>query len=366
MARKHDLTDNEKELLTVLGRNPEMSMKELVSQTKYRWTSSIVKKIRWFRDQDILAGPVCIVDCGKLCRNVVRRLFCIIEFDQSYETVTEYLSLIEPLISIYLELSSHKKLLGAVFFSSDPEQVTALLQILKDNNIITDFLVRVQHHKKIFENPNFFGDPVPSLDGLLDSCEFPDTSYGSHTVEWSECDIRTLSHLQGGYKSIKLIEILKKERKLKRTWTYEQIKYSYQKMTENKLIRKLYYIVPYSLDMCADFYLFIKTDSEDLTSTILYNFARGGRVYKEYSFCDDWGLVGCVCHPHFVIDLMHKLDHVDVITEKELYHLRSFPPGIQYMGRHAEFTYFDVETQTLQYPYHIFKEKIKEKLESEM
>ncbi|MBU7009129.1 MAG: hypothetical protein HXS46_00445, partial [Theionarchaea archaeon] len=84
-----------------------------------------------------------------------------------------------------------------------------------------------------------------------------------------------------------------------------------------------------------------------------------------YTLCDDWGLMGCICHPAFVVGLMHRLDHIEEITKKELYHLRSFPPGMCYVGEHAEFKYYDVEKQTLEYPCHVFREKIKEKLESE-
>jgi len=53
-------------------------------------------------------------------------------------------------------------------------------------------------------------------------------------------------------------------------------------------------------------------------------------------------------------------------SKKELYHVRSTPPGICYVGQRAEFTYFDVDTQTLEYPYHVYKEKIKEKIENEL
>jgi len=47
---------------------------------------------------------------------------------------------------------------------------------------------------------------------------------------------------------------------------------------------------------------------------------------------------------------MHRLDHIEEITKKELYHLRSFPPGMCHVGGHAEFKYYDVEKQTLEYP----------------
>ncbi|MBU7026069.1 MAG: hypothetical protein HXS48_03930 [Theionarchaea archaeon] len=360
------LTESEKELLTAIGRYPHMSFKELIDYTNYKRLSSIVRKVKELRERNILWGPVYTLDYGKLCKNPLHSLMCVIEFEKDYETIIEYLKLIEPLVWVYRVLSSHKEVLIAGFLSSDDVAVAALLQLLKDNSIIKDFIVRARCHRDVEECPNFFGDPVPPLDTLYDPCEPPDISFGQHDTKWNECDIRTLSYLCGGYESVKLVEILKKERKLHdRVWKYDQIKYSYRKMIKNKLIERRYYIHPFPLEQCADFFLFLRTEDIGLTLRILCNFAKGGRIYREYSLRGDWGLIGCICHPQFVIDLMHKLDQVDEIKEKELYHKRSFPPGIRYVGEYTEFTYYDVDTQTLEYPYGIFKERVKEKLESE-
>jgi hypothetical protein len=357
------INEKEKELLTVLGRHSQLSLKALLSHTGYKRRSSIVRKLEQFREQKILWGPVYLIDYGKLCRNPLHGLFCIIELGKSYETVIEYLKLIESLIWVYPVLSSHKEVLNVLFLSSNNQEVEALLKLLKDNNIITHYIIRVRSTQLFMENPNFFREPIPSLDTLLNPCEFPDISFGHHDTEWSECDIRTLSYLHGGYKSIKLIEILKKERKAHRTWTYEQIKYSHRKMSEHKLIKKIYYIAPFTQDQCANFFLFLKTEDEASTQKILCNFAKDSRIFREYALCDDWGMIGCICHPLFLTDLMHKLDLIDEIKKKELYHVRSIPPGIRYVGEHSEFEYYDVDTQMLEYPYHVFREQIKEKLE---
>lgn len=350
-----------------MGKYPELSLKELLTLTQYKRVSSIVRKTRQLRELKYLFGPVYFFDFCKLCKNPLCRLFCIIELGKDYETVIEYLRLIEPLVLVYPVLSSHKEVLIAGFLSSNDAEVRVLLQLLKDSNIIADYIVHVRRSRLILENPNFFEDSVPSLDNICDPCEFPDISFGSHDTDWNECDIATLSYLQGGYESVKLVDILKKERKLhNKEWTYAQVKYSHEKMCKNGLIWKMYFIHPYPLEKCADFFLFLKAKDIKVTQRILHNFARGGRIYREYSLCDDWGLIGCICHPQFVLDLMHKLDRVDEIEKKELYHLRSFPPGICYVGEHAEFVYYDVERQTLEYPYHVFKEKIKEKLENEV
>ncbi|MGD2248218.1 MAG: hypothetical protein PVF58_07400 [Candidatus Methanofastidiosia archaeon] len=44
---------------------------------------------------------------------------------------------------------------------------------------------------------------------------------------------------------------------------------------------------------------------------------------KEWAPCKDWGYIGFVSHPRFLTELMHKLEKIPEITEKELYQLRS-------------------------------------------
>lgn len=357
------LTESKKELLNVLGKFPDISMKELVNRTQYKRVSSVIRKIGQFQKQNILDGLIYHIDFGRLCKNTLRLLCCIIELNQSYETVALYLQCIEPLITVYPVLSPHRELLNVLFLSSDNVEMTSLLQLLKDNNIITDYITHAFSHKKVIENPNFFGDSNPPLDNLLEPCDIPDLSFGHHDTDWNACDISILPYLRMGYKSGKLIEILKAEKKLNRTWTYEQIKYSHRKMLQNGLIEKKYILFPFPYDNCVDFNLFLRTEDTNVTRRVVYNFARGERVLKEYTFCEDWGYVGFICHPLFLTGLMHKLNQIDEITKKELYQLRSTPDRKHFLKQPPELKYFDFDEQTLKYPYRTYREKIKEKLE---
>ncbi|MGD2248313.1 MAG: hypothetical protein PVF58_07880 [Candidatus Methanofastidiosia archaeon] len=360
------MNKNEKKLLTVLGKNPEFSAKELTNHTPYKWESSVARKIKTFKEQKYIMGPSYFLDCGKLSKNPIRKLMCFIELDQPQKTVMDYLQLIKPLEWTYPVLSSRKELLGLGILSSNDIEVEALFHLLKMYGIITDYTIRVRPHKLILENPNFFGDSVPSLDALCDPCEFPDISCGCHTTEWTQCDIRVLSYLHGNTEKTNLIDIMRKEKQVHdKKWGYDQIKYAYRKMCENNLIEKIYFVHPYPLHECADFYLFLKTDDINTTKNIVYNFGRDCRIHREYTLCDKWGLIGCICHPLFVVDLLHKLDQIPEITEKELFHLRSYPPGASFVGQHSRFDCFDIDTQTLEYPYHEFREKILVKLEND-
>lgn len=364
MGKVHRITDSEKELINVIGRLPETSPKDLLNYTTYKWVSTVVRKLEKLKENDIMFGPYYNVDYGRLCKNPLHVLICILESSQKYETVISYLTLIEPLKWIYPVLSPYKRLLHVGFISSDDEKMVGLLQLLKENNIISDFVVRVCCSAWILENPNFFGDPNPSLDNVLEPCELPDFSLGAHDTVWNECDIRVLPYLQVGYKGTKLVEILRAEKKMfSREWTYEQVKYSREKMIKNDLIKRKYSVSPFQGNQCAHFVLFLKVEDMSVTQTILYNFAKNQRVQKEYTLCEDWGMLSCQSHPVFLTDLMLKLDQIDQIEEKELYQLRSYP-GKYYYKQSFEDKYYDFDKQTLEYPYHVYEEKIKEMTDS--
>lgn len=362
MGKVHRLNENEKLLLHAAGNYPDASMEELLTYTNYTWKRTLIRKLNQLREQHILNGPFYDISYSSLCKNSFHKLVCILETDQTYETVISYVSLIESLKWIYPVLSPHKKVLSVAFFSSHDQATKSILQLLKDKDIITDYIVRVVSTKRIDENPNLFGDINPPLDNLIAPCSIPDMELGCHETVLNECDISILPYLERGEK---LIEILRKEKNRKKPWTYDQVKYSRKKMVKSKLIEKKYFYYPFLPSQCAGFHLFLKLDDIELTRRILCNFARGGRIQKKCIVLNDWGMIACTSHPLFLKDLMHKLDSIDEIKEREVYPIRSFPPQKYYFRHFPEFVHYDFETQTLEYPYHVYEEKIKEKLENE-
>ena len=359
------LTDSEKELLTALGKYPDTPIEELLTHISYKWTSTVVKKINYFRKQSLLWGPLYDVNYDKLCKNPLHKLFCILEITEDYRELFPYLELIEPYAWLFPVLSPHREFLIMCYYSTNDKETKALLQLLKDNGLITDYTVRTFCTKRIIENPNFFGGPTPSLDQLLSPCEVADMSLGHHDTDWNECDIRMLPYLVWGHGGEKLIGLLRKEKEYHRSWTYSQINYSREKMIRNGLIEKTYYILPFQLHHCTYFFLSLRTEDEDLTLRALYNFARGERIYKEYVLCEEEGLVFCVSHSSFLTELMSKLDQIREVTGKELYLLRSIWKSSP-VARPPNLEYFDTETQKLEYPYKVYRERIKERIESEV
>ena len=359
MKEVRPITDNEIKLLCVLCKHPGLSEKEILNYTEYKWVSTITRKLKRLKEQRILFGPYYFISLGKLSRNPLHRPLCILELNESYETVISYLRLIKSLTWVFPVLSTHKILLNASFLSSNDAETRNLLQLLKDHNILSDYIFRVRRHRSALEYPDFSGDLNPPLTGLLDPCESIDLSLEQYETEWNECDIRILPYLQRGER---LIDILRAERKLNRTWTYKQIRYSREKMVKNGLVNKLHIISPFTPNQCIEFQLFLQPDDITLTQRILQNFGRGGRLYKDYTLCEDGGILFCKSHPLFLKDLMYNLDQVDQIKEKEFYQLRSLSGGNNF-NQPADLNCFDFEKQILEYPYHVYTERLKEKLE---
>ena len=135
-------------------------------------------------------------------------------------------------------------------------------------------------------------------------------------------------------------------------------------MIEKGLTEKKYSISPFPRSKCAHFVLFVRTEDTAITQRVLHNFAQQERIFKEYTLCEDWGMLTCQSHPIFLTDLMQKLDSIEEITEKELYQLRSYP-GKYFFKQSFEDKYYDFGEQTLKYPYDTYKEKIKEKIANE-
>ncbi len=136
-------------------------------------------------------------------------------------------------------------------------------------------------------------------------------------------------------------------------------------MLENGLIERRFGLHPFPYDQCVDFELYFKTEDIALTQRIQCNFARGARITKEYSLCEDWGRIGVLSHPRFLTGLMQNLDSIDEITKKELYQLRSIPDRGRIFDQPLVLKYFDVDSQTLKYPYDVYEERIKAKLEED-
>jgi hypothetical protein len=361
MEKISRMSDREKQLLNVIGRFPDLFKKELVTRSSYQRVSTIVRKITQFKGQGILYGPFYRINYNKLCKNPLRKLFCILELSQEYEQVISYLKLIDSMIWAFLILSTHKTMLAAGFFSSDNEKMKELFQLLQDADVISNYIVRSACSKQIAVNPHLFGEINPCLTNLLDPCDTPDMSFDQHDTDWNTCDISILPYLEYGVEGAKLMAILKHEEIRDKTWTYEQVRYSRDKMVKNKLIEKMYMITPFLPDQCAHFYLYLKTDNIETTRTILCNFARGERVYREFVLCEEWGLVSCMSHPLFLTGLLHKLDQTPEITEMELYPVPALPTEYGFR-QPLQLEYFDIDKQILEYPYQVYEKKIREKI----
>lgn len=84
----------------------------------------------------------------------------------------------------------------------------------------------------------------------------------------------------------------------------------------------------------------------------LHNVARNAQVLQSYTRYDEWGFM-CSSHATFLIDF-YKMD-CNEITKKDVYHLCSLS-GNHFLVLSLVLQHVDVDTQTLQYLYHVYKE----------
>ena len=158
MEEMYKMSNSEKELLHIIGKNPDMSGKELLEHTKYRWERTVKRKVAQLKAQHILEGPIYDLNYSKLCRNPLHKVVCILETNLNYEDVIPYLRIIEPLRWVYPVMSPHKRLLNVGYFSSNDGKLRDILQLLKDHSIISDYIMRVWRTKRLIVTPNLFGD----------------------------------------------------------------------------------------------------------------------------------------------------------------------------------------------------------------
>jgi len=59
MGQRIQVNENEKNLLTVLGRHLGMSLKEFTNCTPHKWVSTVAKKVEQFKKQNILHELFC-------------------------------------------------------------------------------------------------------------------------------------------------------------------------------------------------------------------------------------------------------------------------------------------------------------------
>jgi len=146
---------------------------------------------------------------------------------------------------------------------------------------------------------------------------------------------------------------------------------AYQLLVSHAVLEKVYYVNPFPRSMCRAFILLLKCKSIEATNRIIFNFGKNVRIFTRSYMLQSvetgtwYGAIYAAGDPFLEGKLMNSLDRCPEIEDRKLFPVRSYPAshwaaqGIPIEG------YYDPETQTLGYPYDLFYERVKQKVEED-
>jgi hypothetical protein len=408
MVRK-DLSRREKLLLQLMGREPNLTNQELSGIIGFKYTEYVTTLQRKLERREYLGGPYMYPDFGKIFKNKVSRVFAFVMFDAPYEYIISMLQEINCWTYFFpLEEGVFKKYMVG-FMNTDLSRLKRILDLLKDSQIIKYYhLFELDGNWKLI-NPTFLADereasPEPDFGHLLEDVFVPDLSWGSFSGIalnkvaqvlimrlWNgngACDLRRIVRIEKKFKKrrrAELKELLRKEHlELKREelkaelrelrtvdLSLREFREANQLLMNRDILEKVYYIWPFPNPKCSRFMLFLRCDSVEATKRIIFNFGKDTRIFTRVCMVqsgergEPYGVIYAVGDPFLGGKLMTELDRYDELVDRKLFPMRSYPPG-RWKSQSILMEYYDEERQTLEFPYEIFYEKVRQRLEEDV
>lgn len=405
MAQR-DLSKREKLLLQLMGKYPDLTNEELSRIIGFKYAEYVSTLQKKLRKREYLVGPFMFPDWKRIFRNKVFRVYAFIMFDKTYDCIKSLLKEIDCWYIFYpLEEGIFRKYLVG-FFNTDTENLRKIFDYLKNEGIIHYYHLFEQEDNWEIINPTFLIDdaeaPIePDFEHLLDETSIPDLTYGSFTsisldkvaqllithlcVGREGCDLKKIVRYEKNYRKEQrtiLKEMLRKEkqektrkklkaglRELKGDLSLKEFREVYQLLIEHGVLQKVYYIWPFPRSTCSTFWLFLKGDSLEASKRAIFNFGREVRIFTRVCLVQSvetgerYGAVFATGDPFLGGKLMKALDQHDEIKDRKLFPVRSYPASY-WEGQTVSIEgYYNPETQTLDYPYNLFYERVKQKVE---
>lgn len=359
MTRKEKISENEKKLLNVIGRNANLSYKEIMSIVTYKREEIIAKKIKKLRKLDIVRGPYCDINLGAVGLNQIYNITADIMLSpEDRDLIFEILTIIPGVRWVFPTQQEDR--FFTQFHCNHYSVIGKLLNLLEKKKLIT-YRMAASKNRWIKMNPDFFGPSIPDSGTLLDSCILPDLSYSpvKPKTRWSTADLTFMQYLQVETdRKTKIRDTEYKE--YGHFWTYGQIQSSVRKIESSGIIQsKDFHIAPYPRNKCCTFILLLNASRKKSLVRVLHNFGKGCRIHKTYTVAGNTGFLFCWASPEIALEIIALFDEVGDITTNGLYYLRthtgkylhasSFEPGL-----------FNVESQKWEFPYTRIKKGIED------
>lgn len=364
MIRIGSLNEKEKQILNILGQNPNVTVKELTNVTGYKWPSTISQKIDKLEKLGYLSkGPYYDLNLSSVGKNQLYSVYADIKFpSQNRDLVFNLIKQFECWRWIFPTIDTNRFF---VFFQVNHyNQIGKLLNLLREKNVIS-YEMFTSQNRWILINPNFYGEEIPKLeDPDLDKC-LPDIAYPDVTLDivWKEIDLRLMQYLQVRTDNLRKIQKLEYQQ-FGNFWKYHQLKHSFKKIVDSEIIcGKSYHMRPYPLNECSTLLLFLESKDHKFLLHIMHQFAEGGRIHKGYTLAGNTGVIFLWSSPRFMLNLMHYFDE---FSDLEVTVLPLRTHDSKYSANqsfHAE--HFDLENQRWVFPYSKYENEVKNALDRE-
>ena len=353
-----DLSESEKNLLTLIGEDSQLSRSQLQYKLEYKRASTVSIKMKDLRKADYIKGPYYHINFNAVGTNYTSNVFCEIRFDPNqYHTVLELVKCIDCWEWIFPTIQGDT--LFAFFRSNYYTYLTRLLTILKNADLI-EYQVHVSQNRWYVQNPTFSGRVFPQVADLFEDVVV-DMGYPekTHTTRWRFIDLKMMQYLQ--VRTCSISEIQRIEKKVYgRFWRRSDVKYSIEKIVSTGAAERKYYnISPYPRDECFAFLLLVEGDALDVLRFTV-NFGKQCRIYKAYTMCRDKGFIWCWASPQIGPELMSVLDRLYPRIQVRCLQVKSAHHA---MKKSFNDEHFDLEKQKWKFPFKKYKEEIESLLE---
>lgn len=349
------LTESEKNLLTIIGKDPSISRSTLQYKVKYKRSSTLSTKMNDLMEKGYIKGPYYYINLNAVGKNRIHNTFAEIRFNpEQYDVVFDVITCIDCWEWIFPTIQGDT--FFAFFRSNSTMYLNRLFNKVKDTGLI-EYKSYTSQARWIVQNPDFFGNTFPDVSHVFDDIttdmQYPEKT---HNITWQFIDLKVMQYLQ--VKTCSIAEIQKIEKKVyDRFWRRSQIKYSMKKIADARVAeRKHYNISPYPRGECSPFLLVVEGDRDHVLPFIV-NFGKGCRMYKTYTLCEDSGFVLCWASPQVGPALMKELDSLRPHIQTRCLQLKSAGHEDTLKKSFNE-EHFNLETQQWVFPFKKYEEEI--------
>jgi len=377
-----DIGRKKAKILDFMGSHPYAEEEYLALSLRFsiedvkREMKEIIKKNYIFHDSGIPI-PFYEVDYGKISKNRIYHLRFVLTFPYRMEYMIDLLSLIKSYRVIYPYSKVMSPMNGCTIrcFSSDLKKTLSIFDYLKKKKIIETYNYYIITSRTYVKEPTFWLNSklAPEEFNLKypEDIDIPDLSFGEYDTPLDSVDINLLMDLEIGLGFGDLEKIREEEEKrYGNKFTIEELKSSYRKLTENKIVRDRHYLIyPAQQEEVVPMALTFRCEDDDLTRKFLFSMGKDRRILQRLIYTEDekgnlYGFAGSTITQECFLHLISNIEKIDFIKDAYVLFRAHHLKGLS-RRQSISMEYFNIEDQTLYFPDNEFLESVKTKIESD-